>query len=165
MAAVLTDFTSYDEVRACLGVSEEELSDETLCLPLYAEAMQIELEEVSSAIPADFATVAAIAEGSRSDAENRFFAAVGLFSAYAVANQLGTSLPLFSPKTITDGKASFSRDAAAPFKETLKGVAKSYERFRSLLASRYATYKSSSVTAVVLPFLSVIIPAKDPVIG
>lgn len=165
MAAVLTTYTSYDQVRATLGVTSEEISDTTLGLALYAESLLIELEEVASALPADFAIVAAITAGSRTDAENKFYAAVGLFSAFAVAAQLGTSLPLFSPKSVTDGKAAFARDANSPYKETLKGVQKSYERFRSLLASRYATYKSTATTAVVLPFLSVISPSLDPVVG
>jgi len=165
VAASLVDYTSYDEVRAALGVSEEELADTTLALPLYAESLLIELEEISSGIPADFAIVSAIATGARSDTENKFFAAVGLFSAYAAASQLGSSLPLFAPKSITDGKAGFARDAGSPFRDTIKSVKANYERFRSLLASRYATYKNASVTAVVLPFLSVISPSTDPVTG
>ena len=165
MAAALTDYTSYAEVRAVLGVSEEELSDATLSLSLYAESAQIEMEEISSTLPADFAVVSAITEAERTSIESKFFAAVGLFTAYAVAAQLGSSLPLFAPKSLTDGKAGFSRDANAPFKETLKGVKTSYERFRSLLASRYETYKGASIAPTVLQFLSVISPSTDPVVG
>jgi hypothetical protein len=165
MAAVLVDYTSYAEVRAVLGVSEDEISDATLALPIYAESVQIELEEVGAEIPADFAAVVAIDEGTRTDAQNKFYAAVGLFAAYAVAVQLGSSLPLFAPKSITDGKAGFARDSSSPYKEALKAAKASYERFRGLLDSRYAAYKNASVGVVVLPFLSVVSPSTDPVAG
>ena len=38
--AILTDYTTYDTVRAVLGVAEEELEDATLGLPMYLQQLQ-----------------------------------------------------------------------------------------------------------------------------
>jgi hypothetical protein len=42
----LLDLTSYDQVRAVLGVSDEELTDTTLALPIYWRKLQMDLETV-----------------------------------------------------------------------------------------------------------------------
>ena len=46
----LTDYTSYDEVRAALGVSAEELEDETLQLDFYSISLTAELEDIADTL-------------------------------------------------------------------------------------------------------------------
>src|SRR4051812_45297778 len=105
----LTPFTTNEQVRSVLGVSEDELIDETLNLPIYELNLRYELGEVSGSLAADFVTIAALDETTWTDKQKGFVDAVKLFSPYAVSVQLETSLPLFSPKEITDGKASLVR--------------------------------------------------------
>lgn len=160
----LIDYTTYDDIRACLGVTDEEIEDSTLALGLYEMNLQAELEDISYDLAGDYATVAAL--GSRSAVEERFYQTTRLFAAYAVAKQLCTSLPLFSPKTITDGKAAVMRHADSPYKAVIAEVGTQYERFRLRLDKAYADYKVTSVPAQALrPFLSAASPASDPVTG
>ena len=162
--AILT-YTSYDEVRAVLGVSTDELEDPTLALALYDYGLQAELNDISAALPADFATVAAITSGSRTTIEQWFLQTTKLFAAYAVAKQLGTGLPLFGPKDISDGKATVSRFADSPYKESLKRVEKEYNTMKVRLESAYAQYKSLSSTTVVRSYMRASAPTIDAVTG
>ena len=44
---LLSDFCSYAEVRAALGVEEDELEDATLALPVYSNNLELELLDLS----------------------------------------------------------------------------------------------------------------------
>lgn len=163
---VLTDYTTYDEVRAVLGVTDEELEDATLDLDVYSHNLLAELEDVSLDLPAAYTTASALDEASRSPAQQRFFSATRLFSVYAVAVQLAGSLPLFSPKTITDGKAGYARYADSPYKQTIEECKAQYLRARTRLISAFQTLEDGAATNVGLrPFLSVSSPSSDPVTG
>lgn len=161
----ITSYTSYDEVRAVLGVSTDELEDSTLALALYDYGLQAELKDIGPGLPADFAIVSAIAEGSRTTAEQWFFQNTKLFAAYAVAKQLGTALPLFGPKDISDGKATVSRFADSPYREVLKRVEREYGAAKTRLESAYAQYNSSSNTPVSRNYLMASSLSTDPVTG
>ena len=165
MATALTEFGTYNDYRAVLGVDSDELEDTTLALELYSSFLEMELAEVSEDVPAEYVTVKAIAELSRTTEQAVFYAATRLFALYAVANQLGTSLPLFSPKDITDGKASISRYADSPYRDTLKNVTKNYDRLKNKLAAAYSTLSSSSNTVPVRNYFAVSSPTYDPVVG
>jgi hypothetical protein len=161
----ITTYTTYAEVRAALGVTEEELSDATLALDFYAYSLDIEVSSIDSGLPAQFAVVEAIAAGSRTAAQAALFAAMKVFAPYAVAVQLASSLPLFAPKSITDGKASLSRDSSAPYAKTIEKCRANYERFRAILDAAYVELNGGGGAVAVLPFLSVVSPASDPVTG
>ena len=119
MPTALTDFTSYDEVRAVIGVSDEELEDNTLALPLYIIKLQMDLEDLSVDLEALY--LAAKTSASPSAVEQKLVDVVSVFSAYAVAQHLLTSLPLFAPQRITDGRAETGR-VADPFEGVREGV-------------------------------------------
>lgn len=164
----LTDFTTYDDIRAALGVSSEEIEDATISLPVYEFSLQGELEDVDSTLNLilDFATVVEIAPGLRTAAQSRFFQATYLFATYAVARHLTSSLPLFSPKEVTDGKASVVRYAQDPYERTIERVEKLYEKQRVKLAEAYAAFKTTSVAAPVRRvFFVTSAIATDPVTG
>lgn len=163
--AVLTTYTSYDEIRAVLGVSTEELEDSTLSLGMYAAALTAELEDINTGIPAQFITVAGMADIARTANQQRFFDSTRLFAAYAIAKQLGSSLPLFSPKDITDGKASVARFADSPYQTTLKEIKNMYEAARLRLGKAYDNLQSLSTSSTPVMFLSAVAPAIDPVTG
>lgn len=161
----LLDYTSYDEVRAVLGVSSDELEDATLALGVYSSNLNFELEGVSLQLPASYSAVVAIASGSRTAVQQRLYDATRLFATYAVAKQLGTSLPLFGPKDITDGKSAISRFADSPYKETLKNIEGYYNRTRLNLEDAFAKLNLTEAQVVTRKLLTASSPTSDPVIG
>lgn len=161
----VTDYTTFDDVRAALGVSAEELDDATLSLDLYTHSLALEMSGISAELPAAYATVLDKAESARSAVELQFFSAVKAFAPYAVAKQLASSLPLFAPKTITDGKATVTRDSSAPFTLTIESCKDNYDRFRSALEAAYSAYIGKTTTAVLRPFFGASAPSSDPVTG
>jgi len=130
----LLDYTSYAEIRAVLGVSATELSDATLALTQYATVATLELEDVNLGIPALYTTIAT--DSSKTATEQRFYDLVRLFVAYAVAQNLLTSLPLFSVQRLTDGKAEFQRQANI-FDEVRSGVDGLYTTLKTRLSAVY----------------------------
>jgi hypothetical protein len=161
----LTDYTTYVEVRATLGVSDKELTDVTLSLDMYGHALVADLEDIGLNLPTDFATVLGMNEDERTGAQQRFYSAVRLFSPYAVAVQLASSLPLFAPKSLTDGKAGFSRDANSPYKTAIENARQQFDRNRQRLADRYGDFVGGATAAEIRPYFTVVTPAIDPVTG
>jgi hypothetical protein len=163
----LTDYAQYDEVRAALGVNDVELKDAVLALPIYLMGLVRELNKISTSLPAAFSAVAELAEDDRSDAQQALYDATRLFSAYAVAKQVGVSLPSFMPKDITDGKAAVGRFSGAPYEETLARIDQMFGALREDLATAYASYASEDAPSPLGPPTSFIAVARasDPVTG
>lgn len=161
----ITSYTSYDEVRAVLGVSTDELEDATLALTLYDYGLQAELNEISANLSADFATVSGIDFTSRTTVQQWFFQTTQVFAAYSVARQAGSGLPLFGPKDISDGKATVSRFADAPYKAVLARVDSEYNKARTRLESAYASFNSSTSTPIARSYFKASGLTTDPVTG
>ena len=162
MTAPLTDYTTYNDIRASLGVSDEDIDDTTLALTLYADALQTELEEINIDLPATFVTVKAV--GSPTDVQKRFLQASRLFATYAVARQLTGALSLFAAKQVSDSKATVER-FADPYRDTIKSVNASFDKARTRLATALATMSSSTAVTTAQVYLSVASPSVDPVTG
>lgn len=129
----LVDFTSHDEVRAVLGISDDELEDSTLSLPVYEFDLKKELREVSSDLLGTYATVSSTPPEGRTEAEEQLYEAVRLFSTYAVARHLCTGLANMSPKEMTDSKASFVRYAAGNIEAITSNVEQRYTLLKTNL--------------------------------
>lgn len=162
---MLTDYTTYDDVRSALGVSDEELADATLALESVYSHLLFDLEDVGLTLPDDYTAVAAIAEASRTTEQQRFYRATRLFSTLATARALAASLPLFGPKDISDGKATVSRFADAPYKATIAMVDKQFEQAKSRLEAAWAATTSSTATVVSRPYIGSSKLSVDPVTG
>jgi hypothetical protein len=162
----LTPYCTNDEVRSLLGVSLTELKDAVLDLPVYATGLRRELIRVSTLLPSAFSTVAAIT-GARTDAQQTLYETTMLFAAYAAARQSGASLGQFSPKEMTDDKASFGRFSSDPYKDTLDRVDAGYALAREDLVQAYAAYAGSSAAVRTTPatFLIASTRAYDPITG
>lgn len=164
----LIHYTTYQEVRATLGVSTTELTDATLALDLYATVLDMELDAVNPLVITQFDRITAIeAPATPTPLEAKFAASVRIFAAYALAKHLVSTLPLFSVKQLEDGKANFDRfdDAYADLKEDIEAMYMNFRARVGLLLSQLET------TPVVLPepvslITSVTAPlAVDPVTG
>lgn len=161
----LIDYTSYDEIRATLGVPEDELEDATLSLPLYENYLRMELDDLGNGDAVEkFATIALVPEPSRTKAQQRLFELIQLYATYAVATQLASSLPLFSPKDISDGKAATGRFADGPYREVIKQNKDIYDRLRPKLEAALAAVDSGAATTVDRTFFVVSSPSTDPVV-
>ena len=105
----LNTFTSPDSVRAVLGVTDDDLEDSVLELPMYLQLLQLEFSSISSGIEDLYLPLVVEPPPPLTPLEKRFVDLVQLFSAYAIAKNLLTSLPLFAPKSISDGRAKLDR--------------------------------------------------------
>ncbi len=161
----ITDYTSYAEIRGVLGVSDDELEDTTLSLDVFADNLVMELEGISTSLPDEYATVSDILEDDRTAVQQRFYRLTRLFSTYAVGKQLGSSLPMFGPKDITDGKASISRFADSPYRTVQKEIRDKYDDLRAKLAEAYATLSYSTATVTRRVMMAGVSLSTDPVTG
>jgi hypothetical protein len=126
MDAMLTlpDYTSYDEIRAVLGVSDEEIEDTTLALPIYAQKLEFEMEEISVNLQGFYTT--ALAAVPPTAAQTKLLNTVQVFSAYAIAKHLLGSASLFAPRRIGDGRAETER-VTDPFEALRQHVEAGYQ--------------------------------------
>lgn len=148
----LTTYCELDEVRAALGVSDLELSDTVLNLPVYEIGLMRELNKVSTSLPVAFSTAFNVAEETRTDLQQALVDATRLFSVYAVAKQVGVSLGSIVPKDVGDGKATLSRFSDSPYKEVMKNVEALYTAVRaSLLETLVLVTGSGSSTKATVP--------------
>lgn len=160
----LSVYVKIDEVRAALGVSTDELSDATVKLPLYENVLTKDAAEIGTNCLSDYRTIDIKSKASRTEAEADFHLAFSLFSVFSVARHLTVSLPLFSPKTIGDGKAAVTRFSDSPYAKTIEAVKASYEEYRNYLIEKYAVFGGGSATTITpIPLVGVISPATDPV--
>jgi len=162
MTAPLTDYTTYNDIRAAIGVSLDDIDDATLGLGLYADYLETELEDINIDLPTTFATTKA--DPTPTAAESRFLQACRLFATYAIAKQLTSSLPIFAAKQMTDGKAAMTR-FDNPYKEAIASVNQQYDKMRNRLTQALAAVGTSTETATSLVFVSVVSPSVDPVTG
>lgn len=159
---MLTTYTTYADIRAVLGVSDEDLDDATLSLQLYDDYLTQELEDVSLDLPGIYATKKALSTPTAT--ELRFLTACNLFSTFAVAKQLTAALPLFATKTVTDGKAATGR-FDNPYRDTIKNVTEQFERMRNRLVAALAAVGTTSTAVTARVYLSVASPSSDPITG
>lgn len=149
MAYPLSTYTTPAEIRAVLGVSATELSDDTIALSIYATNTELVLEDINTALPTNFSAVSALPTPTTT--EQRFIDLVKLYVPYVVAKQLLTSLPMFSVVSLSDGRAEFSRNADA-FADVRDGVDAAISSLKYRLSALYATlFPGSSVATRTTP--------------
>jgi len=158
----LLNYTTYDDIRAALGVTDEELEDDVLGLQLYEDNLRFELDDVHP----DLATLHTTLESTPvlTSAQERFMAACRGFATYAVARSLTSTLPMFGPKSIEDGKARMER-FADPYKATIEAVNKSYATWKARLEAAYGTLMSTSKPTVFMSYAVSATPTYNPITG
>lgn len=144
---MITDYTSYDAVRAVLGVSSEEIEDSVINLPMYETLLAEDLLDLSSSIQADFITTRDIAAATQTAIEKRFVKIMQTYASYQVASTLLGSVAMFAPKDVTDGKASMAR-VSDPFKTLKADVMASLVYIRTRLLTAYEAYSGSYTVPV-----------------
>ncbi len=104
---MLSDYTDPITVRALLGVSDLEIEDSQLSLPIYNLAIESGIDNLSVNVMPLYLTLAALT--SRSLLQTRFYNSVRLYAGTLVALELLPTLPMAAPKRIMDEKASVER--------------------------------------------------------
>ena len=122
----LTDFLELSEIRAALGVSEYELSDETLALPMYARGLERILRSTEGTVGAQTGSLLALYDalsGSTDEDELYFVDQIKQLAVYAVAESCLTGISLFAAKSTSDGKATETRfSSEATFKDVASNI-------------------------------------------
>lgn len=159
-----TDYTSPDEVRAVLGISAKEVSDDKIATTVNLTTLLEALYKLAPTLQADFAT--AYAAAPRSAAQARFVLLVETFCAYTVAVAMIPGLPLNAPQIITDGKTAMNR-VANPFEALLPALHASLGYFKINLMTAYTAVNSAIpvVAAKARVIVLGIATSIDPVTG
>ena len=158
----LLNYTTYDDIRAALGVTDEELEDGVLGLQIYEDSLRFELDDVHPDLAALHTTLESTSV--LTSAQERFMAACRGFATYAVARSLTSTLPMFGPKSIEDGKARMER-FADPYKATIEAVNKSYATWKARLEAAYGTLMSTSKPTVFMSYAVSATPTYNPITG
>ena len=151
------------DVRAVLGVSITEIPDSVLALTMFDNLVSLELEDISLTLATDYTTVNAIV--SKTAADTRFLKVVTLYTTYLYANMCLEQLPLFAVQTLTDGRASFTRQSD-PYESVKIGIAGMLSSLKARLLSAYGVlYPSTTLPVVTGTFTSTLSTglAVDPV--
>jgi len=160
---LLNNYTSYDSVRAVLGVSDRIFPDTVLASEVYDLALRADLVEVGQGIDpdadldADFLAL----EGDDSATSN-FYNAVRLFAAHSVAFRALTAMPELSPTFMGDSKASVKKDQTM----VARNVTGAYLKFRRNLVVMYAAFLNVEAPTEAQPnLMRVSAPDFDPITG
>lgn len=164
----LTQYCELEEVRAALGVNDDELPDAVLNLPVYEMGLVRELAKVSASLPAAFSSIQNAPEASWTDLQRQVHDATRLFSVYACARQVGVALGAMAPKTISDGKANVSRFSDSPYKDVMDRLEAFYASARAHISEVYAQLvgATQSVVSTTPPTMFMASTrSRDPVTG
>jgi len=160
---LLTQYTSYDDIRAALGVAPEEITDDVLGLTSYEQILTFDLYDITPAIGSYY--LALPGSGLTADQE-RFQDLMQVYAAYVIAQHLLTSLPMFGPQSIRDAKTEIQR-ISDPYKATREGVIAFYGLMRARLLAAYLVLVPAAPisSAAVFNPMAAIPLGTDPVTG
>lgn len=167
---VITDYTSFAEVRTTVGLSKDELTDETLSLEIYANSLELAFGGVTlsenspgpGSVVNAFKTVLAISpQENRTEVQQAFYNLTKLFAAYQVSLEVATSLSMRAPKTLSDSKVTIGRFSP---QDTWKDVIDALTLKLADVKDRIEDLGEDDTTGTVSMF-HVIKPSYDPVTG
>lgn len=159
---MLTEYTTYDDIRAALGVAPEEITDEVLALTSYEQILTFDLYALTPAIGPYYLALS----GTLSADQERFKDLMQVYATYVIAQHLLTSLPMFGPQNIKDAKTELQR-VSDPYKGTRAGVISFYNLMRARLLAAYLVLVPGAPVAAAPIFNAIAsIPlGADPVTG
>lgn len=160
---MLTEYTTYDDIRAALGVSTEEIDDATLGLESFLTLLEEDLLAVNSAVPTAWAALPSDPDTDTAE-QKRFRRLVKLYSTYAVAYRLLDSAEMFGFLKVADGRASAER-AAKAFENLRVNVSVMLGKVKVLLLDALLGVSPSAVipASVVSSYVSGVPGGTDPV--
>ena len=162
---MLTDYTDPITIRALLGVSDLEIEDAQLGLPLYVLTIESGLDNLNVNVMAMYLSIGTMPPTTQSTLQKRFYSSVRLYAAGLVAVEILPTLPMAAPKRIGDEKAVLERinDPYALLVENLQATLDSLGK--RILASLASLDPTKSVFRVRRTFAASVGLATDPVTG
>lgn len=121
---ILPYVNSYDDVRAVLGVPDEELEDKVLGLAIYRNTLGLALNRIVGEYPADAGDRTLIEIFEALDVADPMYIQIQMFSTYYVADTVAGNLPMIGVKTKADGKSTVTRHSAESTYLTTKAAIK-----------------------------------------
>lgn len=164
VTTTLPKYTSYDDIRGVLSVTDEELEDGTLALPNFESQLFEQMREVAPGLQQLYLDTLQVANQSAEEA--RLVRLTRVFSTYAVCVQLLDALPLLAIKSDQDARAQYER-FEKPFERVEPAVRAAFEVAKRRLLDAYndvATTPVNRVSPVITMFTSTGL-ATDPVTG
>lgn len=159
---LVTDYTSYAEIRAVIGVDALELPDATLGLQTFATALYRTLLSITNSSGETLvALFDAIDPFDMDISEEILYYTIKEYATYVVADACCSGLSMFALKSDSDGKATQSRfSSEATFKDVVKNI---QQRLASLTGA--LDQMLGGTTAYAIPGLTRVSPAADVVTG
>ncbi len=157
---LVTDYTSYAEIRAVIGVDALELPDATLGLQTFATALYRTLLSITNSSGDTLvALFDAIDPFDMDISEEILYYTIKEYATYVVADACCSGLSMFALKSDSDGKATQSRfSSEATFKDVAKNI---QQRLASLTGE--LDQMLGGTTAYAIPGLTRVSPATDVV--
>jgi hypothetical protein len=157
---LVTDYTSYAEIRAVIGVDALELPDATLGLQTFATALYRTLLSITNSSGETLvALFDAIDPFDMDISEEILYYTIKEYATYVVADACCSGLSMFALKSDSDGKATQSRfSSEATFKDVVKNV---QQRLASLTGA--LDQMLGGTTTYSIPGLIRVSPATDVV--
>lgn len=141
---MLTYYTSYDQVRAVLSVTDDELEDGTLALPIFESNLKQQFADAGEGLHDLYLSLLSN-PSTWTATERRFVDIAQVFSTYGVAVQLLDSLPLLAVKSEQDARAQYER-FEKPFERVDAAVRSAYQVSRSNLVKVFNLISNAPVT-------------------
>ena len=160
---MLTDYTDPITIRALLGISDLEIEDSQLGLPLYVLTVESGVDNLDRNVMPMFLATKDLP--SQSLLQKRFCSSVRLYAGTLVALELLPTLPMAAPKRIGDEKAVLERvvDPYALLVANLKATLDSLGK--RILTSMATLDPTKTVTRLRRTFATSVGLAVDPVTG
>lgn len=131
---MLIDYTTYDQIRAVLSVTDEELEDVTLALPVFETNLTEQFAAAGAGLQTKYLELLASGVDNLTTNERRYCDIAQVFSTYGIAVQLLDSLPLLAVKSEQDARAQYER------------FEKPFERVDANVRSAFAVAKANLIT-------------------
>jgi hypothetical protein len=149
-------YTSFDTIRATLGVSAKEsfLTDAQVGGAGAEDALHVALTSISGDLPQTYADIQDIEHNQRTPAQRQLSSRVRAFAPLCVARYVATALPM-AARVISDGKASVSRFSDGPYRDALAALETAYHVARDNLAAAVELLEGRPVPAPSSPTLLV----------
>jgi len=112
-------YSSYDQVRACLGVTAKEIPDKVITDLSLEVLTEMELDPV---YPGHAAVVSAVENNTATSEERRIFNLLRLFCAYQTAVFLLPQLQMLTAQMLSDGDAQMRRFTPDDIEETKRQI-------------------------------------------
>lgn len=164
MAANITDYCTADNIRSVLGISVDEVDDNTVLDMNFAVRLQERLYDLSPTLADYYATIKLLPTPTTD--QSRLLDMVSSFASYVVAQAIAETGANSIPVSIEDGKAKLERYRQS-FKDLTDTLNKTLAYLTTKITALYTKLEPGVVTQVaVTPIYMVNVGlASDPVTG